>query len=563
MGRLDIDEVIEQAIDVTGGVRSNVEPYYLEKNQMYYFQNVDLDDLGARKKRAGCSSYGVAGTEIGGLAPWVFKNGTRYVAAYWDNHCFRTTGDYSWTQADTTGASLATHQTLHGAFGRMLHTVDASALSTATFATTAQFVHSTYGSTSDPTLSALSIIPENGIATLQASIHPKSVEWWQGRLWLGGLVDDGEYSDAVYWSDILNGIAIDLSNNVRIDAEKGDPIQKILPVRSEKPRMYIFKRHSIHAFDVVWTSGAQIPTTENTIDTANSLVIPLTHDVGTPAPNSVVYASGAGDSDVFFLADDGVRSLKRVEQDTAGGAGPPISEPIKDVIDRINWDKAAMATSAIYDHKLFVSIPVDGAKYNNLTIVYDLDKKRWIGEYTLAPVDMIVANFSGKSDKLFGAWYHETSETPGSATTATSGRHVFQLLDDDVSLDPSNTAIEYIEETKAYTFGHLGKKKRWNWAEFEFTPAETTITISVYAKLEDENYKLVNHLGIEPKLIYPILPAALPWDLNNPAKSLRRMSLMDVDVGRSLQVKIVTNSPGAFGTRTTRVSAWPLNELWE
>ena len=560
---LDIQEVIEQAIDVTGGVRSNVEPYYLEKNQMYYFQNVDLDDLGARRKRDGCSSYGTAGSELGGLAPWVWKDQTRYLAGFWDNHSFITDGDYSWTQADSSGISLVTEHVLHGTFGRMLQTVTASGTSTATFSTTAQFVHSVYVSASEPTLSALSIIPENGVSTLQTSIHPRSVEWWQGRLWIAGLADDGAYPDAIYWSTILNGIDIDLSNNVRIDAEQGDEIMKILPVRSNKPRMYVFKRHSVHALDVVWTSGAQIPTTENTLDTTNSNVIPLTHDVGTVAPNSVVYASGAGDSDVFFLARDGVRSLKRVEQDTAGGAGPPISEPIKDIIDRINWTYAEKATAAIYDHKLFMAIPVDGSTFNNTTIVYDLEKQRWVGEYTLTPTDMITANFNDEGEKLFGAWHYTTSETVGSATTATSGRHVFHMLDDSVSLDPSNTAVEYIEETKAYSFGHLGKKKRWNWAEFEFTPAETTITISVYAKREDEDYKLINYLGIEPKLVYPILPAALPWDLSNTAKTIERISLMDIDVGRSLQIKLVTNSPGAFGTRTTRVAAWPLHEIWE
>jgi len=864
---LDIQEVIEQAIDVTGGVRSNVEPYYLEKNQMYYFQNVDLDDLGARKKRDGCSSYGTAGSELGGLAPWVFKNQDRYISGFWDNHSFITDGDYSWSQADSTGISLITEHVLHGTFGRVLQTsssttitlglisfaapsagavfdclefdgklvaantsaglssfkisstgtltevdqddqggtathladdgnfiyaanstdgvetylltedallvhvsntdvgnnhrgvacdtnvsltfscgsgllhsytsaegvlsiastitlvdggsayglaldrtngiafvacrgdgvfsvsydaagalslvdsddqggsatdvcfcnnylyvandttgieiystdsggnltwetndttdndvsdidsdgdfiysvdsdsdvvrmynaydganfslvstyslaaadqpfgvhcgatlifvsdrnnnkgaismVGGSELVTSTDAQTAQFIHSIYPSTSNPTLSALSIIPESGIGSVNASIHPRSVEWWQGRLWFAGLVDDGAYSDAIYWSTILNGIDIDLSNNVRIDAEQGDEIMKILPVRSNKPRMYVFKRHSVHALDVVWTSGAQIPTTENTLDTTNSNVIPLTHDVGTVAPNSVVYASGAGDSDVFFLARDGVRSLKRVEQDTAGGAGPPISEPIKDIIDRINWTYAEKATSAIFDHKLYMAIPVDGSTFNNTTIVYDLEKQRWVGEYTLTPTDMITANFNDEGEKLFGAWHYTTSETVGSATTATSGRHVFHMLDDSVSLDPSNTAVEYIEETKAYSFGHLGKKKRWNWAEFEFTPAETTITISVYAKREDEDYKLINYLGIEPKLVYPILPAALPWDLSNTAKTIERISLMDIDVGRSLQIKLVTNSPGAFGTRTTRVAAWPLHEIWE
>ena len=80
-----IEERQEVAIDVTGGVVSNVQPYYLEPNQMYYFQNVNLDQLGARSKRFGCLSYGVEGAQCGGLSPWVFKDMSRYLIGYWDN----------------------------------------------------------------------------------------------------------------------------------------------------------------------------------------------------------------------------------------------------------------------------------------------------------------------------------------------------------------------------------------------------------------------------------------------------------------------------------------------
>jgi len=552
----------EQAIDVTKGVRSNVEPYYLEPGQLYYLKNANLDDLGARRKRYGSTTYGTAGLECGGLSAWVFKDLTRKMAGYWDNSIFTTEGDKLWASHGT-GASLVTNHYLHGTFGRILQHETASGSSTATFTTTANFIHSVYASTSNPTLSNLSIMPENGLCTMNASFSPQTVEWWQGRLWVAGCVDDGLYSDAIYWSTILNGWDFDLSDNVRIDAEKGGGIVKLLPIRDQKPRMYVFKRNSVHAFDVVWTGGAQIPTEENTIDTINSQVIPLSTDVGAVAPNAVVYAGGAGDSDVFFLASDGVRSLKRVAGDVAGGPGSPISEPIKDIIAKINWAKADIATAAVYDFKLYMGIPVDGASYNNTTIVYDLEKKRWIGEYSLEPIDYQVANFSDEGDKLFSVWRTQTAEAVGAITTVTNGSHVFQLLDPDSVTDPSNTAIEYIEETPAYKFGNLGKKKRWNWLELEFTPATTTVTISVYTKVEDENYQLLTYLGVEPNWVYPILPAPLPLDMESSAKSINKVSLMDINPGKTLQIKLVTTSPGAFGTRTTRLTAWPLEEIWE
>jgi len=558
----DLELKLEQAIDVTGGVHSNVEPYYLEQNQLHYLQNADLGELGARRKRRGCTSYGVEGTECGGLAAWVYKDLSRKMAGYWNNEVFVTDGDYSWSQLGT-GISLVTEHYLHGTYGRILQHLTASATSTATFSTTCQFIHSVYESTSNPTLSNLSMLPENGLGTMQASFHPRTVEWWQGRLWLGGCVDDGLYADAIYWSTIFDGGSLDLSNNVRIDAEKGEGIVKILPIRDQQPRLYAFKNHSIHAFDVVWTSGAQIPTTENTIDAINSKVMPISTEIGAAAPNSIVYAGGAGDSDVFFLSYDGVRSMKRVEGDVAGGVGSPISDPIKDIIDRINWTMAEIATAAVYDFKLYMGIPVDGAAYNNTTIVYDLEKKRWIGEYTLNPIDFQCANFDASGEKLFSAWHSATSEIVGQATTVTYGIHVFNLLDADSVTDPGSATIEYIEETPAYKFGHLGKRKRWNWLELEFTPATTTVTIAVYGKIEDQEYHLITYMGIEPNWVYPILPAQLPWDLASSAKSIEKVNLMDLEPGKTLQIKLITDSPGAFGTRTTRLTAWPLEEIWE
>jgi hypothetical protein len=204
-----------------------------------------------------------------------------------------------------------------------------------------------------------------------------------------------------------------------------------------------------------------------------------------------------------------------------------------------------------------MAVPVDGSTFNNVTLVYDLEKKRWMGEYTFYPKDMIVASFNNEADQLFAGWHYVNSDS------GEEGRHIYSLLNADATLDPSETAIEYIEETRAYSFGHLGKKKRWNWVEIEFTPAQTTITLAVWYKREDENYHLLQYLGIEPKFVYPILPAQLPWDLKDPAKTIERISLMDVPVGRTIQIRLTSDSPGTFGTRTTRIAAWPLTELWE
>ncbi len=281
------------------------------------------------------------------------------------------------------------------------------------------------------------------------------------------------------------------------------------------------------------------------------------------APKTIVYTSGSGEADVFFLAADGYRSLRRVEQDVAGGAGEAISEPVKDVIDRINWASVERAVATIYDHKIFLSIPVDGSSVNNATLVFDLIKKVWVGEHTLGPRDSIAWDFSDQDQRLYLQWPYETTETL-SGVGATSVHHVFHALASDQYYDPSLTSIEYEEHSKSFVFGDFGVLKRWDLVEFMLEPATTDATLSAYAKVDEQNWMLMDYLSIQPVFEYPVLPAALPWDFEQKGPQIVRLgSLIDFPPGRRLQFRLTTDSPTTFGVRLLRTKAWHYPEKWE
>lgn len=543
----------EQIVDVGGGVHSAVEPYYLQENQFYGLKNANLDTLGTRRKRTGCESIGTAGLDAGGIGSWVTDDQTRYLIGVWDNHLFKTTGNDVWTQADYSGLSL-----MDGDYSLIQGQVYVA--STPTVAQSAVFLHS-YNPLTDVSYSPLWIVTEDD-AVMMATFYPRAVTWWQGRLWMGNMADAVYNKDTLMWSNILDGGTIDGANNIDIAPDQGDEIVAIVPTRGTEARLYIFKKRSIYALDVVWAGGAAIPSTENSLDTTNSRLVLISEDVGCVAPKTVVYSSGSGKSDIFFLAADGVRSLQRVEQDVAGGAGEAISEPINDVIDRINWTYAYRAHAAVFDHKMFLAIPVDGSTTVNLMVVFDLIKKVWIGEYTLSPNYMTSFDFTDNSHKFYGLWDVATTEYIND-TNPTSGAHVFEMLKSDEYYDPSQTSIQYQEQSRAFIFGNYGMKKTWNWVELMMEPAGTDATVSIYAKVDELDYQLVEHIALSPEYAYPVLPEQLPWNFLQQVPSFKRVGLSEFPAGQKIQIKIESESPSSFGIRATRVSAWPLEEIWE
>lgn len=540
----------EASVDVDGGVASAIQPFYLQPNQLAYLKNANLDTLGVRKKRYGCLAVGAPGVSPSGLAGWVFDNQTRYLVGKWGNSIYKSTGNYVWIDTATDVSLAHVHHLF--AQGRV---IQSSVGTSAMFAAgVAPYSGATYP--------ALCVVPEDGAATLQVSYCPRALAWWQGRLWLGNLSVPDFTPNTLLWSNILDGWDIDVTNYIEVAAAEGDEIMAIVPTRGTQSRLYIFKKNSVYALDVVWDGGSYIPSTENSLDTTNARLVLVSTDVGCVAPNTIVYSSGSGESDIFFLAADGFRSLRRVEQDVAGGAGEAISEPIRDVMDRVNWAHAHRACATVYDHKVFLSLPVDGSTENNVTVVFDLTQKIWAGEYAWAVRDSALFNLSDSAEKLYLQWRHQTTETL-TGIGATSVAHVFEALNSGTYYDPSLTAVEYEEHTRAFTFQDYGRKKRWDWIELMLQPSTTDATLTLYAKVDELNWALIGAVDISPVLRYPVLPAKLPFEFEDKVPQFERAGLIDLPPGQKIQIKIISDSPSDFGLRVVRLSAWPYEENWE
>lgn len=82
--------------------------------------------------------------------------------------------------------------------------------------------------------------------------------------------------------------------------------------------------------------------------------------------------------DYMFLATDGVRGLKRTVQDKLQlGDSLPISYPLKDEFDTINWQYISKACSIYWQNKYFISLPKVGSTVNNMVWVYFPGTRGW------------------------------------------------------------------------------------------------------------------------------------------------------------------------------------------
>jgi hypothetical protein len=88
-------------------------------------------------------------------------------------------------------------------------------------------------------------------------------------------------------------------------------------------------------------------------------------------------------NDVLFMAQDGVRSVQRMQ--AAAGQWQltsPISQPIQPYISRINQAVWSKIVAIKYQEFAFFFVPMDNSTTNNFCLVYNGRLQKWIGAWT-------------------------------------------------------------------------------------------------------------------------------------------------------------------------------------
>lgn len=174
--------------------------------------------------------------------------------------------------------------------------------------------------------------------------------------------------------DILSDTFDMTLNNFNINLGSGDSIVGFLPwIESQ---FLVFMRRAIYIAFIETTNYISGP------PGINSSITIVTNEVGCLSRRSIVNAGQF----VFFLSPKGVHMLTPQLDLKLLGNTQPLSEPISDFFDEINYTTANHAAAAYYNNRFYISIPWKGSdysaqnptwSYNNRVAVYNTLNQQW------------------------------------------------------------------------------------------------------------------------------------------------------------------------------------------
>ena len=351
----------------------------------------------------------------------------------------------------------------------------------------------------------------------------KLIRQFTNRLFAVGTGTD---RNTLYASDLLDPEVWKTTNSIVVGGDDGQDIVAIQPFFDYE--LLVFKPSKIY-----------LVTVDPTASTAAGWTVRLINDrIGCIAGRSVSFAG----KDVYFLAEDGIRSVQRSLSDDYFIVGVPISEAIKDVIARINKNFYSKCFGQFHNNRYYLSVPLDSATTNSHTIVYNLLFNAFEGFWNIGASAMYQTNFS--------AGY--TVAGPKLAIGTPTGKlgHSFDYLDPDTEADgdtqfkdfgTTGTYSSYLV-TKAYDFDDRIAQKYGSHYEIEFYFSSSTgATISM--KRESDSQFVT--LGTNVDTATPgglTLPFTLPATLSAQTTNMRADSLRSYQKWRNMRIKVESPS---------------------
>jgi hypothetical protein len=238
--------------------------------------------------------------------------------------------------------------------------------------------------------------------------------------------------------------------------------------------------------------------------------------------------------DLYYFAHDGFRSLKRTQQDKlSGGPELPISYPLEDEYNRINFAYIDRLSMEYYDSKIFISVPTSATTFD--TWVYFPATNGFIIIIGWAPSCWAKIKISGAEqlhygkygdDTVYRAWYGYTDE----GTTGING-----------------TSINYQEEGRKEDAGQPLIKKQSGSVRIE-TEASGNWNLTVYVSFDDGDYIPIGTINLAN--VSPTLPVNLPFTLSGTSIKRSVFHLDSYPAWYTMQLKIISNeNTGADGIK--------------
>ena len=298
--------------------------------------------------------------------------------------------------------------------------------------------------------------------------------YFQNRL----ILKYGDYQMLV--SDILSEQCDTTLNNFVINTGGNDSIVGVLPWVQDQ--FLVFMTNSIYVV-FVETDNFDI----NSPPGVNSSTTVVTTEIGCLARRSIVAAGQF----VFFLSANGVHMLTPQLDLKLLGNTLPLSEPIADFFDTVNFDAVQKSVASYYNNRFYIAIPTGTATRNDKILVYNTLNQNWesidyyptglfsdnliLSAYINQRRLMIITNFAGSGQ--YGGVFLSEEQVEGDEFNTSNALPVlpFNLFPQSSQITPSTLIastqnfvhIPASVKTREYAFGGTFEK-RFSRGEFTF-----------------------------------------------------------------------------------------------
>jgi hypothetical protein len=288
--------------------------------------------------------------------------------------------------------------------------------------------------------------------------------------------------------DILSEVFDFTLNNFIINQGGNDSIVGVLPWIENQ--FLVFMKRSIYI--------AFVEPTTYIIGAApgeNSSITVVTTQVGCLSRKSIASAGQF----VFFLSAKGVHMITPQLDLKVIGNTLPLSEPIDDFFDNVNYAAAGKSVSSYYDNRFFMALPINGSTRPNAIIVYNVLNQNWecidtyptglyiddyaICQYAQKRRQFILTKFTGST--VYGGIFLTEEYSGGDQYAAPSGTPVlpFILPATIATGAPRLEPIDARLRSRQYTFDNVNEK-RFLKGEYQFNNSPGDL-IRIYARTHD------------------------------------------------------------------------------
>lgn len=300
----------------------------------------------------------------------------------------------------------------------------------------------------------VSVVPQTTISGGSANPPPGDFGiYHQGRL----LIDYRK--DRIALSDIYDTTQFDLTlNNFRVNTGANDEIISFLPWINDG--FLVLQKRSIY---LGYMDNSTL--TPGSPPGVNSYVRLLSDQIGCLAKDSAVLAG----QQVFFLSQRGVHVMTPQLDLTLVGNTLPMSEPIADIIETINFNYADKAVAAFHDNRYWLAVPTGANTRNDTLLVYNILNEAWESVDKFPPglfVDhLLVVPYANQRRLVFmtkegGMFVHEEQTSGDNIYSSTPLPQLpVNLPFNLVPASLSTVSVTGIVRTRAYSLNSMEAKR--------------------------------------------------------------------------------------------------------